>query len=112
MTVRTMNKYRRHGGNVTTVKEIAHHRNGVCGEPFFVVRFTDTELDSEMVATVFPTYSESDDGTETYSANGRCAILSVARLSEGDIAFGSNSWRGDHWDSVLCQAITDQARAS
>ena len=34
-----------------------------------------------------------------------CAVLDVAKLAAGDIAFGSNSWRGDEYEPELRRAI-------
>ena len=61
-----------------TIIDIAHHRNGVCGAPFAVILF------------------EHD---------GQCAVLDIDKLAQGDIAFGSNSWRGDHFEPSLRKAI-------
>lgn len=35
-------------------------------------------------------------------------VLDVAKLAEGDIAFGSNSWRGDDYEPDLRRAIAEQ----
>ncbi len=71
----------------------AHHRNGVCGAPFDVVLFQDRGPEgSRKLAILF------DD-------QGHCAVLDVAKLAESDIAFGSNSWRGDHFEEPLRKAI-------
>jgi len=34
-----------------------------------------------------------------------CAVLDVKMLAAGDIAFGSNSWRGDEYEPHLRKAI-------
>ena len=76
-----------------TINAIACHRNGICGEPFEVVLFEDQGPEgSRKVAILFeePHY---------------CAVLDVAKLAAGDIAFGSNSWRGDNYEPSLRQAI-------
>jgi len=74
---------------------IAHHRNGVTGAPFAVVLFSESRR--RMAGIVF------DDP-------GYCAILDVDLLAAGDIAFGSNSWRGDAYEPHLRHAIRqDQA---
>jgi hypothetical protein len=70
--------------------DIAHHRNGVAGTPFDVVLFSERK--SRKVAVLF------DD-------SGSCAILDVNLLAVGDIAFGSNSWRGDEYEQALRRAI-------
>ncbi|MGH7172939.1 MAG: hypothetical protein ACRELF_13010 [Gemmataceae bacterium] len=76
-----------------TINAIANHRNGICGAPFDVVLFEDRGPEgSRKVAILFdePRY---------------CAVLDIAKLAAGDIAFGSNSWRGDNYESALRQAI-------
>lgn len=74
--------------------EIAHHRNGICGEPFYVVRFDDTE-GGRMVATVF-------------AGVGQVAVLNMDRTAEGNIAFAQgNSWRGDHYEGWLRERIAE-----
>ena len=72
----------------------AHHRNGVCGRTSFaVLLFEDQGPEaSRKVAVLF------DD-------QYHCAVLDVAKLAAGDIAFGSNSWRGDDYEAHLRQAI-------
>ena len=78
-----------------TIIAIAHHRNGVCGAPFDVVLFKDRGAEgSRKVAILFD---------EPY----HCAVLDVAKLAAGDIAFMSNSWRGDHYEPHLREAIED-----
>ena len=71
----------------------AYHRNGICGAPFEVVLFEDQGPEgSRKVAVLFE---------EPY----HCAVLDVARLAAGDIAFGFNSWRGDHYEPHLRRAL-------
>jgi hypothetical protein len=72
---------------------IARHRNGVAGAPFDVALFTDSgDRRSRKVAILF-------------EPHGFCAVLDVAKLGQGDIAFGSNSWRGDDYEPALRNAI-------
>jgi hypothetical protein len=74
--------------------DIARHRNGVCGAPFDVALFKERGRDgSRKVAILF-------------EEKGHCAVLDVAKLAAGDIAFGSNSWRGDDYEPDLKDAIT------
>ena len=71
--------------------EIAGHRNGVAGAHFCVVLFKERGADPK-VAIVFDEWS--------------CfAVLDVAKLAKGDIAFGSNSWRADDYEPYLRDAI-------
>jgi hypothetical protein len=68
------------------VQAVAHHRNGIGGAPFAAVLF-DHE-GSRKVAVLF-------------EAPDHCAVLDVSKLANGDIAFGSNSWRGDVFEEPL-----------
>ena len=71
----------------------SHHRNGIGGAPFAVILFEDAGAEgSRKVAILF----EHD---------GQCAVLDIDKLAQGDIAFGSNSWRGDHFEPSLRKAI-------
>jgi hypothetical protein len=74
---------------------IAHHRNGICGAPFAVVLFEDGGPEgSRKIGILFD---------EPY----HCAVLDVAKLAAGDIAFLSNSWRGDQFEPHLRAALAD-----
>ena len=71
------------------ISAIAYHRNGIGGAPFAAVLFEDAGAEgSRKVAILFD---------EQY----HCAVLDVAKLAAGDIAFGSNSWRGDQFEPAL-----------
>ena len=79
---------------------IAYHRNGICGAPFHVVLFEDIGSEtSRKVAIVF-------------DEPHHCAILDVVQLAAGDIAFGSNSFRGDVYEPHLRRAIKTLEEAS
>lgn len=76
-----------------TIINFDHHRNGICGAPFAVVLFKDTGPEgSRKVAILF-------------EEPHHCAVLDVDKLAAGDIAFGSNSWRGDRFEESLRKAI-------
>lgn len=81
---------------------VAHHRNGVSGEPFHCVIFDWTENDetNRMLAVRF-----ADDEGEGFQ-NPRIAVFNVAALYESNIEFGSNSFRGDHFVDDIDKAIT------
>lgn len=70
--------------------DIAYHRNGIGGAPFHVILFEDDS--GRKVGIVFD---------EPY----HCAVLDVDKLAAGDIAFTSNSWRGDQFEPILRRAI-------
>lgn len=80
---------------------VAHHRNGVSGEPFHCVIFDKTDRDgtNRMLAVRF-----ADDEGEGFQ-NPRIAVFDLALLSQSDIEFGSNSFRGDHFVDAIDKAI-------
>jgi hypothetical protein len=74
---------------------VDHHRNGVCGTGFNVVLFKDRETRENFVG-ILP------DGDEN---KWNSFVLSVDRLAAGNIAFGSNSWRGDNYAEEIKEAV-------
>jgi hypothetical protein len=75
----------------------AHHRNGVHGASFDLVLFEDRGLErSRKVGILF-------------EQPHHCAVLDVDKLAQGDIAFGSNSWRGDEYERDLRNAIDSES---
>jgi len=81
MTIRDVNP---------TILEVAHHRNGICVEPFHVVRFKN---DGQTMAGI------------VFADRGYVAVLGVDLLHQGIIAFSENSWRGDAFENPLRAAI-------
>jgi hypothetical protein len=76
-----------------TLIAAAHHRNGVGGAPFDVAIFKETgRTASRKLAILF-------------DAPGHCAVLDIDLLAAGDIAFASNSWRGDDYEPHLRRAL-------
>lgn len=61
-----------------------YHRNGVGGEPFYVA----------IVETKGPEWPKRCL-VHRAQGEGRCFVLDLDKAAAGDIAFGSNSWRGD-----------------
>jgi len=89
------------------IEEIAHHRNGVSGESFDVIKFVCPE-NGNMIGIVFDLNWIHDHKTQTarqQTWNGRVAVLNRDLLAEGNIRFGENSWRGDHYEQDLRDAI-------
>ena len=75
------------------VKIIAtsHHRNGIGGVPFDVTLF------------------ECEDGrfiAFDFANNGGFGVVNIDQAHAGDIAFGSNSWRGDHYSEAVRKAAS------
>jgi hypothetical protein len=78
------------------VIDFDRHRNGICGAPFHVVLFEDSgDENTRKVGILFD---------EPY----HCAVLDVAKLAEGRIAFGVNSYRGDRFEPALRNAVKSQ----
>ncbi len=77
-----------------TIIDIAHHRNGVRGAPFDVVLFKERDRHGARKVAIL------------FEAQDHCAVLDVAMLAQGDIAFASNSWRGDDYEPDLRDAVT------
>ena len=78
---------------------IDYHRNGIGGAPFHVILFEDCSEDGSRKVSVI--FDQPD----------HCAVIDMAKLAVGDIAFGSNSWRGDVYEPSLRQAIAQRTRA-
>jgi hypothetical protein len=72
---------------------IDYHRNGICGAPFHVVLFDDDVLEASRKLGI------------VFDRPDHVAVLDTTKLANGDIAFGSNSWRGDQYESGLRLAI-------
>jgi hypothetical protein len=75
----------------------AHHRNGVDGAPFDLVLFKDHGPEGSRKIGVL------------FDQPHHCAVLDVAKLAQGDIAFRSNSWRGDQYERHLRKAIDSES---
>ncbi len=86
------------------VRAISPHRNGVGGAPFHVVLF-DEDKSSDPADRGHKVGIVFEDPWHT-------AVLAVERLARGDIAFGSNSWRGDEYEPHLRQAIRRHEKAA
>ena len=77
----------------------AFHRNGVSGAPFNVYLVREEDGDVKVIVAF-------EDFENT-------AVLSVKNLAEGDIAFGSNSWRGDRFRIALddtLETLTEESK--
>lgn len=87
-----------------------YHRNGVGGRGFYVVAFDDPE-NGPMVATVFAD-TDPETGLLSLDWSDGClvAVFQRERLAEGVIAFGHNSWRGDHYAAALLGHLRRKAK--
>ena len=75
----------------------ATHRNGITGAPFHVLVFRDPN-EGRMLGIVFE---------QQYHV----AVFNLDKLAQGDIAFGSNSWRGDQYEPYLRKAVAKHKHA-
>ena len=82
------------------INAIAYHRNGICGSPFAAILFEDSGPEASRKLAIL------------FDRPGHCAVLDLARLALGDIAFGSNSWRGDTYEPALRAAISPSQKSS
>ena len=74
------------------IENIQRHRNGISGAPFHVLLFRDPD-GGRMLGIVFE---------QEYHV----AVFNLDKLALGNIVFGVNSWRGDHYEPHLRNAIT------
>lgn len=72
--------------------KVARHRNGMMGNGFYVVTFKNGK--QNMVGIVF-------------DENHSCAVLDIDLLASGIIEFAQNSWRCEHFEKDLRQAIAE-----
>ena len=71
-----------------TQKKMAHHRNGICGNPFSV-GIVKKSLENQKEQTfLIVQFDESKAST---------AVFDLDLLKQGIIEFGKNSWRGDQF---------------
>lgn len=71
-----------------SIKEFSFHRNGICGEGFYIFKFYCKDTKQDMISVYFP-YDKDENPT--------VAVFNQKLLGDGVIAFGQNSWRGDHY---------------
>ena len=99
------------------ILEIASHRNGIGGEPFYAVRFREKRGGPVMLGVVFGGEWRDGDSFPTFNAGEpiRVAVFDAERVAQtvmfGDTADGGNSWRGDHFANELYAAISEWERA-
>lgn len=103
---------------IQTIHQIEYHRNGISGEGFYAVTFTD-DTNGEFLAVVFPPdpiqngdmAGEPDWGLYERGDwdNPRVALFEVEQLP--NVTFGQNSWRGDNYAADLYAAIKEHAYA-
>ena len=78
-----------------TIIEIDYHRNGVGGNGFYPILFISNDEDTMKHVMLGIVFDEPGD----------VAVLDMELLSQHDIKFMSNSWRGDKFEPELRKAI-------
>lgn len=81
--------------NKLQIVDADYHRNGVGGLPFKVA-IVDDANESDMKLVIM------------FEAEGHTAVLSLNKLMEEDISFGSNSYRGDIYEEVLRSELWEE----
>lgn len=81
---------------VDEVLEVAFHRNGICGRGFYAVRFLST-VEGKGKLNFLATLTDDP---------GECYVICTDLLPTCGVKFaGGNSWRGDHYEDELREAI-------
>ena len=102
------------------IESVAYHRNGIGGDPFYAVLFHDPKVAGSRFIGIVPSiYVPASDGedadlTPTYNSDSGCVpcyVLDVRLAAQGNIEFGSNSWRGDNYFPELVEAAQTHAEA-
>lgn len=78
------------------VTKVAHHRNGITGQSFYVANIVDGPL--KLLAIRFP-------------GDGFCAVINPALAALGTIEMNLNSWRGDDFIGLVDGAIAAYSEA-
>lgn len=97
------------------IEEIAYHRNGVSGAGFFVVKFIDKDVPKPKTRII-------DQLNQIEGATGamigivfdepyHVAVFDRSLLAQDVIAFGKNSFRGDHYENALREAVAAYDRS-
>lgn len=80
------------------IERIAYHRNGIAGNGFHVILFTQMD-GTKMQGVVF-------------HERGNIAVFNRELVGQGMIDFFANSWRGDEYEQALREAIAEYRRAT
>ena len=79
------------------IRDVAYHRNGIAGLPFYVVLFNDTDKGMfNHVATI------DEDGTDCRVINAGL-VVTASEIGTRHM----NTWRGDSYLSQIHDAMAD-----
>ena len=85
--------------NKLQIVDADYHRNGITGLPFKVAVVDDAN-ESDMKLVIM------------FEAEGHTAVLSLNKLMEEDISFGSNSYRGDLYEEALREELWSEEQVT
>lgn len=98
------------------VLSIAYHRNGVCGDGFYVALVRTPDAEQRVLTVIVPEWAvEAGDWQKASeicpSGCVPCYVIDPELASgpwtkPGTVEFGVNSWRGDHYFAVVVAAHT------
>lgn len=108
------------------VLSIAYHRNGVGGDPFYVALVRVAELDHKVLVCIVPAWAvtANDDDESPLTWQQACDLCPTGTMpcyaidpelasgpwtKPGTVAFGVNSWRGDHYFNLVAEAARARA---
>lgn len=80
------------------ILNIDAHRNGIDGAPFHAIVFREIGTGGSVKLGI------------VFDGPGHVAVLDISMLSDCDVEFGSNSWRGDCYEPALRRAIARQRK--
>lgn len=91
-----------------TIISAAYHRNGVCGEGFYVATVRSLFDDPEVFVITHVPDTDEEKEHEFYVPNTKTFVVKQDLLP--DVTFGTNSWRGDTVPNDLIEEIKEAAR--
>jgi hypothetical protein len=96
------------------VLSIACHRNGVSGDPFFVALVRDSEMKRvfTVIVPAWAPYASPSELSQQAPGGLPCYVIDPgiaagSASAPGTIAFGENSWRGDHYFDLVAGAARE-----
>jgi hypothetical protein len=84
--------------------KLDYHRNGICGQGFWVAIANETDEDGEKSQKLIIRFPDVDKEVGAVV----CSVLDLGLLNKRIIEFGRNSWRGDHYSDAMDAWIAAQ----
>jgi len=84
--------------NIASGKDVNYHRNGICGQPFWTIKFTYGDLN--MIGTV------GIEGDDLIASS--CRVLCTGVVEDGVWnALVQSTWRGDQFAPFLAKQLNE-----